>query len=90
MQQNLRSFSVPLRPAAATAPAAAAQMLLATAASARGRGWGSTEAGENAVMIKIVVPQNLPKDAREVVARMRSSLGSFKQVQGGCTSACIQ
>ncbi|CAM9122059.1 unnamed protein product [Ectocarpus sp. 12 AP-2014] len=72
-QHNLRSFSAPLRPSSPADtpirgnPGKAADEI------------GGRSGGADHPVVKITVPANLPKDADDVVARLKSSMMAFKQ-----------
>lgn len=77
-QHNLRSFSAPLRPSSPADtptggnPGKAAEEI------------GGRSGGADHPVVKITVPANLPKDADDVVARLKSSMMAFKQVCWAC------
>lgn len=73
-QQSLRSFSVPLRP-----PGSSANVL-----SSGGRAGvyaAASKTTDKRPLVEVTVPGNLPRDADDVVERLRSSLKSFRQVR---------
>ncbi|CAM9387291.1 unnamed protein product, partial [Scytosiphon promiscuus] len=87
-QHSLRSFSVPLRPPPSSTSTSTA-VAAATAAVAAGTPAETTPAvngnpagaGTANPVVKITVPANLPKDADDVVERLKCSMMAFKQAE---------